>query len=67
MTFPLPELASTYPHHKHGLPDPAAGSGQSIKHNRIPAPAISFERPNLPALIEEIVQDILSFSADQPR
>lgn len=67
MTFPLPELASTYPHHKHVLPDPAAGSGQSIKHNRIPAPAISFERPNLPALIEEIVQDILSFSADQPR
>jgi hypothetical protein len=42
----LPELASTYPHHKHVLPD--------IKHNRLPAPGLSFEQPNLPFLIEEI-------------
>jgi hypothetical protein len=41
-----PELASTMPHHKHVPPD--------IKHNRIPAPRLSFERPNLPALIQEI-------------
>ena len=41
-----PELASTHPHHKHVPPD--------IKHNRIPAPNMSFSRPNLPALIEEI-------------
>lgn len=41
-----PKLASTLPHHKHVPPD--------IKHNRIPAPNISFEQPNLPALIEEI-------------
>ena len=39
-------LQSTYPHHKHILPD--------IKHNRIPAANMSFERPNLPALISEI-------------
>ncbi|MCB9101731.1 MAG: hypothetical protein H6633_09090 [Anaerolineales bacterium] len=41
-----PELASTHPHHKHIPPD--------IKHNRIPAPTMSFTRPNLPALIQEI-------------
>ena len=41
-----PSLASTFPHHKHIPPD--------IKHNRIPAPEISFDRPNLPALIAEI-------------
>ena len=53
----LPELAGTYPHHKHVLPD--------IKHNRIPAPIIRFEQPNLPALIEEILEDILSPSLDR--
>jgi hypothetical protein len=41
-----PTLASTLPHHKHVPPD--------IKHNRIPAPNMSFVRPNLPFLIEEI-------------
>ena len=41
-----PRLASTMPHHKHVPPD--------IKHNRIPAPDLSFDRPNLPALIQEI-------------
>jgi hypothetical protein len=41
-----PALASTLPHHKHIPPD--------IKHNRIPAPNMSFERPNLPVLIQEI-------------
>jgi hypothetical protein len=41
-----PLLASTYPHHKHIPPD--------IKHHRIPAPMLSFEQPNLPALIQEI-------------
>jgi hypothetical protein len=41
-----PTLASTHPHHKHVPPD--------IKHNRIPAPDISFNSPNLPFLIEEI-------------
>lgn len=47
--FPHPNdqtLASTFPHHKHVPPD--------IKHNRIPAPHISFSCPNLSVLIEEI-------------
>lgn len=47
--FPHPNdstLASTHPHHKHVSPD--------IKHNRIPAPSISFSRPNLPDLLLEI-------------
>jgi hypothetical protein len=41
-----PNLASTFPHHKHVPPD--------IKHNRISAPEISFSRPNLPIIIREI-------------
>ncbi len=48
-SFPHPHisaLASTHPHHKHIPPN--------IKHNRIPAPDISFTRPNLPFLIREI-------------
>ncbi len=40
------KLRATHPHHKHVPPD--------IKHNRIPAPQLSFTRPNIPALIEEI-------------
>jgi hypothetical protein len=39
-------VAKTYPHHKHIVPD--------IKHHRIPAPEMSFNQPNLPALIREI-------------
>jgi hypothetical protein len=41
-----PTLASTFPHHKHIPPD--------IKHHRIPAAEISYNRPNLPTLINEI-------------
>jgi hypothetical protein len=41
-----PTLASTQPHHKHVPPD--------IKHNRIPAPNLSFIHPNLPFVIHEI-------------
>jgi len=46
---PHPEdttLASTHPHHKHIPPD--------LKSNRVPAPEMSFLRPNLPHLIAEI-------------
>ena len=43
-------LQSTHPHHKHVPPD--------MKHNRIPAPEMSFASPNLPALIREI-EDLL--------
>lgn len=52
--FPHPEdpsLASTFPHHKHVPPD--------IKRNRIPAPGLSFNRPNLPLILAEIA-DLLS-------
>lgn len=47
--FPHPEdetLATTFPHHKHVPPD--------IKHHRIPAPELSFIRPNLPVILNEI-------------
>jgi hypothetical protein len=47
-----PTLASTDPHHKHIPPD--------IKHHRIPAPGLSFDRPNLPLLIEEIAASLLA-------
>lgn len=42
----VPELESSFPHHKHVLPD--------IKHHRVPAPDLNFDRPNLPALIAEM-------------
>ncbi|MEA2599087.1 MAG: hypothetical protein QOF89_79 [Acidobacteriota bacterium] len=41
-----PALASTFPHHKHVPPD--------IRRHRIPAPGLSFEQPNLPAILQEI-------------
>ncbi len=46
-----PSLANTHPHHKHIPPN--------IKRNRIPAPGLTFEHPNLPFLIEEIERDLL--------
>ena len=42
----LPDLASTFPHHYHEPPD--------IKHNRRPAPGVSFTEPNLPTLITRV-------------
>jgi hypothetical protein len=47
----LSTLMSTQPHHKHVLPD--------IKHHRVPAPDLSFTRPNLPFLVEEIERQML--------
>ena len=46
-----PTLASTYPHHKHIPPD--------IKHNRVPAPGLSFTQPNSPLLIGEIERELI--------
>ena len=43
-----PTLQSTHPHHKHVPPD--------IKHNRIPAPNMSFTSANLPKIIQEVEQ-----------
>ena len=48
----IPELTNTDPHHKHIPPD--------LKHHRVPAPHLSFDRPNLPFLIKEIEQMLLS-------
>ena len=45
------KLAPTFPHHKHVPPN--------IKRNRQPAPDISFNKPNLPFLIQEIIDDLL--------
>jgi hypothetical protein len=47
-----PALQSTHPHHKHIQPD--------VKHNRIPAPDMSFIEPNLPVLVQEIESLILT-------
>lgn len=41
-----PLLQSTHPHHKHVPPN--------IKHNRVPAPGMRFDRPNLPFLVGEV-------------
>ncbi len=41
------DLAATFPHHRHEPPD--------IKHNRQPAPGITFHAPNLPTLIEDCI------------
>jgi hypothetical protein len=43
-----PDLACTIPHHKHVGPD--------IKHNRVPAYGFSFTEPNLPVMIQEVLQ-----------
>jgi len=37
----------TFPHHFHDSPD--------IKHNRKPAPSISFAEPNLPTVIADCI------------
>jgi hypothetical protein len=46
-----PALQSTHPHHKHFPPD--------IKHHRIPAPGLCFDKPNLEFLIREIEAELL--------
>ena len=51
-------LASTHPHHKHIGPD--------IKHHCVVALGPSFERPNLPILIQEI-EKMLPASEQTPR
>lgn len=55
-----PELASTFPHHMHEPP--------GIKHNRKPAPGISFQAPNLPTLIADCIAlgEALSIGSAEP-
>ena len=49
-----PTLQSTHPHHKHVPPD--------IKHHRIPAESMSFDRPNLPELVAEVQGLVADFA-----
>lgn len=51
-------LSDTHPHHKHVPPD--------IKHNRIPAPGLTFDQPNLPFLIREIEETLLTSTKEPP-
>lgn len=44
----VPALQATFPHHRHEPPD--------IKHNRRPAPGISFDTPNLAVLIADCIE-----------
>lgn len=43
-----PALKATFPHHRHEPPD--------IKHNRRPAPGISFQTSNLVTLIRDCIE-----------
>jgi hypothetical protein len=52
-----PTLASTHPHHKHVPPN--------IKQNRIPAPGLSFTKPNLPQIIAEFEELILRYKTGE--
>lgn len=52
-----PTLASTHPHHKHVPPN--------IKRNRVPAPGLSFTKPNLPQIIEEIEALVAQSQSDE--
>jgi len=47
----IPTLATTFPHHKHIQPN--------LRDNRVPAPGISFESPNLDVVLEDIRPDWL--------
>ena len=53
----IEELQSTHPPHKHVPPN--------IKQNRIPAPNMGFEQPNLPSLISEIGELISELIPDE--
>lgn len=47
----IPELKATFPHHKHVLPN--------LRNNRVPAPGISFESPNLDVVLEDVRREWL--------
>ena len=44
-----PSLASSFPHHQHVPPN--------IKGNRVPATQLSFDRPNLPTLVDLLTRE----------
>jgi hypothetical protein len=45
----IPALASTFPHHRHLPPN--------LRDNRLPAPGISFEAPNIDVVVEDVRRD----------
>jgi hypothetical protein len=47
----IPALASTFPHHRHIVPN--------LRENRVPAPGISFESPNLDVILRDVRRDWL--------
>ncbi len=47
----IPALADTFPHHKHVPPN--------LRDNRVPAPGISFESPNLDVVLDDVRQNWL--------
>jgi len=53
-----PALQENQPHHKHIPPD--------IKHHRIPAQEMSFDRPNLPVLVQEVESLIQEIENSKP-
>jgi len=53
----IPELAATFPHHKHVLPD--------LRDNRVPAPGIRFEAPNLDVVLEDIRREWLRLGTER--
>jgi len=52
------DLAVTFPHHRHEPPDISSLEDKraGIKHNRRPAPGISFTAPNLATLVADCIQ-----------
>ena len=42
----IPALASTFPHHRHILPN--------LRDHRVPAPGIQFDAPNLDTVLKDI-------------
>ena len=42
----IPSLSSTFPHHKHMLPN--------LRDNRVPAPGISFTSANVDVVLEDV-------------
>jgi hypothetical protein len=47
----LPELAATFPHHRHLPPN--------LRDNRLPASGIGFDHPNLDVVLADIARDFL--------
>ena len=47
----IPALAVTFPHHKHVMPD--------LRNNRVPAPGIGFDAPNLDVVLADVRRDLL--------